>query len=103
MIGLNLRGLLLNMDKGFDAKSLRRACFRRGIRPNVKENPRNRKKTKPGPKRFFDKEAYKRRSVCEHTFAWFDAFRTLLVRFETSIVNWKSWHYLAAFMMAAKV
>ena len=101
--GINLKGIRLNMDKGFDCKKLRRFCFRHGLIPNVKENPRNRKRPKPGPKRLFDEEAYKNRFVCERTWAWFDSFRTLLVRFETSVVNWKSWHYLAAFMMVAKV
>ena len=101
--GIALKGLRLNMDKAFDCKKLRRFCFRHGIIPNVKENVRNRKKPKPGPKRVFNEEAYKNRYVCERTWAWFDSFRTLLVRFETSIVNWKSWHYLGAFMMVAKV
>lgn len=101
-VGINWHKLRLNMDKGFDSKQLRRACFRHGLVPNVKENRRNRKKPKPGPKRVFDEEAYKRRFVCERMFAWFDSFRTLLVRFETSVVNWKSWHYLAAFSMLVK-
>ena len=91
------------MDKGFDCQKLRRFCFRHGLIPNLKENPRNRKNSKPGPKRLFEEEGYKNRFVCERTWAWFDSFRTLLVRFETSIANWKTWHYLAAFMMVAKV
>lgn len=102
-VGISLKGLVLNMDKGFDCKKLRRFCFRHGIQPNVRENKRNRKKPKPGPKRFFDEEAYRRRYVCERSWAWFDSFRTLLIRFDTSLVNWKSWHYLAAFLMVAKL
>ena len=57
-VGLNWQKIRLNMDKGFDSKQLRRACFRHGLLPNVKENPRNRKTPKPGPKREFDEEAY---------------------------------------------
>ena len=102
-VGMNLRGVLVNMDKGFDSKPLRRFCFRHGMIPNVKENVRNRKKPKRGRKRKFEEEAYKNRFVCERTWAWFDTFRTLLIRFDTSTVNWKSWHFFAAFMMVPKV
>lgn len=101
--GINLKGVFVNMDKGFDSKELRHFCFRHGLLPNVKENKRNRKKPKRGRKRKFEEEAYKNRFVCERTWAWYDSFRTLLVRFETSIVNWKSWHFFASFMMVPKV
>lgn len=43
--GIKTDGSILNADKGFDSQSLRRACYRRKILPNVKENKRNRKKT----------------------------------------------------------
>lgn len=101
--GISLKGVLVNMDKGFDSKRLRRFCFRHGMIPNVKENVRNRKKPKRGRKRQFEEEAYKNRFVCERTWAWFDSFRTLATRFETSVENWKSWHCFAAFMMVPKV
>lgn len=101
-VGLAWHKVRLNMDKGFDSKALRTICFRYGLIPNVKPIERQRRRAKPGPKRLFDEAAYKRRFVCERTFAWFDSFRTLLIRFETSVVNWKSWHYLAAFSILAK-
>lgn len=91
------------MDKAFDSKALRRFCFRHGLIPNVKENTRNRKKPKRGRKRKFSEEVYNNRFVCERTWAWFDSFRTLITRFETSTRNWKSWHYFAAFMVVNKV
>ena len=46
--GIKLKGVVVNMDKGFDSKALRRFCFRQGLVPNVKENVRNRKKPKRG-------------------------------------------------------
>ena len=101
--GIRLKGVVVNMDKKFDIKALRQFCFRHGLIPNVKENVRNRKKPKRGRKRKFDEVAYKNRFVCERTWAWYDSFRTLLTRFETSTCNWKSWHYFASFMMVPKV
>ncbi|MBL7991776.1 MAG: transposase, partial [Candidatus Kapabacteria bacterium] len=35
-----------------------------------------------------DDELYKRRMVIEHTFAWLDSFKGLLVRYETKLKNW---------------
>lgn len=43
--GVKTGGSILTADKGFDSQSLRRACYRKKIFPNVKENKRNRKKT----------------------------------------------------------
>ena len=101
-VGIPLKGVVVNMDKGVDSKALRQFCFRHGPVPNVKENVRKRKKPKRGRKRKFEEETYKNRFVCERTWAWFDSFRTLSIRFETSICNWKSWHFFAAFMMVPK-
>jgi transposase len=98
--GVMVENSLLNADKGFDSKSLRRACRRRKIEPNIKENIRNRKKPKRGRKRFFNKNVYKRRFVSERAFAWIDAFKTLFVRFDKLDESWLNWHYLAfAFIM----
>ena len=43
-VGLDLRGAYLNLDGGFDSKANRKAIFNAGMIPNIKENPRNRKK-----------------------------------------------------------
>jgi transposase len=101
--GVVVQNSILNADKGFDSKKLRRACRRRNIMPNIKENSRNRKKSKRGRKRFFNPEIYKRRFVNERTFAWLDSFRTLLVRFDKLDENWLSWHYLAFTLILLKV
>ena len=98
-----LKKATLNMDKGFDSQGLRRAIQRRNMKPNVKENKRNRKKNKRGRKRFFDEELYAKRFCVERTFAWLDSFRSLIIRYETSIVNWKSLHFLAAIILYVKV
>lgn len=81
--GLTLPGAVLNLDAGFDSKTNRKCIFNAGLRPNIKENPRNRQKPKRGRKRFFDAVLYKLRFIVERTFAWEDKFKRLLLRFET--------------------
>jgi transposase len=94
---------ILNADKGFDFKNLRRACRRRNIKPNIKENIRNRKYPKRGRKRFFSEKIYKKRFVNERAFAWLDSFKTLLIRFDKLDENWINWHYLAFTLILIKV
>jgi len=81
--GLDLAGAVLNLDAGFDSKANRKGVFNAGLKPNIKENPRNRQKPKRGRKRFFDVALYKLRFIVERTFAWEDKFKRLLLRFET--------------------
>jgi transposase len=101
--GIVVQNSMLNADKGFDSKNLRRACRRRNIEPNIKENIRNRKNKKRGRKRFFNKDVYKRRFVNERTFAWLDSFKTLFVRFDKLDDNWINWHYFAFTLILLKV
>jgi hypothetical protein len=51
---LSFRGAHINLDGGFDSASNRKAIFNAGLIPNVKENPRNRKRPKRGRKRLFN-------------------------------------------------
>jgi hypothetical protein len=81
--GLELAGAVLNLDAGFDSEANRKGVFHAGLKPNIKENPRNRQKPKRGRKRFFDAALYKLRFIVERTFAWEDKFKRLLLRFET--------------------
>jgi hypothetical protein len=53
-VGLDLRGAYLNLDGGFDAAQNRKGIFNAGMIPNIKENPRNRKRAKRGRKRLFN-------------------------------------------------
>ena len=50
--------------------------------PRAAENPRNRKTTKRGRKRFFNAAIHALRMRVERTFAWEDKFKRLLLRFE---------------------
>jgi transposase len=83
LTGLDLTGAYLNLDGGFDSKTNRKAIFNAGMIPNIKENPRNRKTTKRGRKRFFNRAIHALRDRVERTFAWEDKFKRLLLRFES--------------------
>jgi hypothetical protein len=97
--GINLKDLFLNADPGFDSKELREACQEEEIIPNVKANPRNSANQQQEPYQsgthIFDDELYKDRYVIEHANAWIDGFKALLVRFEFSVRNWVSLHFMA--------
>ena len=82
LTGLALHKAYLNLDGGFDSKHNRKAIFNAGLIPNIKENPRNRKTTKRGRKRLFNKAIHALRDRVERTFAWEDKFKRLLLRFE---------------------
>jgi Transposase DDE domain len=82
LTGLELNKAYLNLDGGFDSKHNRQVIFNAGMIPNIKENPRNRKTTKRGRKRLFDKAIHQLRDRVERTFAWEDKFKRLLLRFE---------------------
>lgn len=81
-VGLDLRGAYLNLDGGFDSAHNRKCMFNAGMIPNINENPRHRKTTKRGRKRFFNAAIHALRMRVERTFAWEDKFKRLLLRFE---------------------
>lgn len=93
--GISVDGLFINADGGFESKAFRRACERHGIILNCPHNKRNTKGlTDDCP--YFDELMYEERFVVERTNAWMDAFRSFLLRFDTSISSWTAWHYLFA-------
>ena len=81
-VGLNLKGAYVNLDGGFDSTHNRQLIFNAGLIPHITENPRNRKTTKRGRKRFFNEAIHALRMRVERTFAWEDQFKRLLLRFE---------------------
>ena len=81
-MGMDLSGAYLNLDGGFDSARNRQGIFIAGMIPNIPENPRNRKATKRGRKRFFNEAIHALRMHVERTFAWEDKFKRLLLRFE---------------------
>jgi Transposase DDE domain len=81
-VGVDLTGAYVNLDGGFDSRRNRKMIFNAGMIPNIKENPRHRKTTKRGRKRFFNEAIHALRMHVERTFAWEDTFKRLLLRFE---------------------
>ena len=81
-VGLDLKRAYLNLDGGFDSAHNRQCIFNAGLIPNIPENPRNRKTTKRGRKRFFNTAIHALRMRVERTFAWEDKFKRVLLRFE---------------------
>jgi glutaredoxin 2 len=49
---------------------------------------------------YFDEKLYQRRNLIERAFAQMDAFKALLIRFETSARNWLSFNNIAIFVIA---
>ena len=89
-----LEGLFMNADSGFDARALRKACFRRDIEANIAHDPRA-VPSEAAAGHCFDAERCRQRTAIECTNAWLDSFKTLLVRYETNVENWIVFHFLA--------
>lgn len=88
-------GLFLNADSGFDCIKLKYNCIEKDIIPNIDRNPRNNNTIEEEQCYYFDKELYKSIWVIERTNAWLDSFKTILIRYETNNIHWRTWHFLA--------
>lgn len=92
--GVDLTGVFMNADAGFDAENLRDLCAKKEIEVNIAENKRNEKAPKEDYV-YFDDELYKQRYVIERANAWLDGFKTLLVRYEGKVSTWMAAHFMA--------
>ena len=82
-VGFTIDKCVMSLDGGYDSHANRKLIFNHNMIPNVKENKRNRKKTKRGRKRIFDESIFQERfETIERVFAWEDKFKRLLMRFE---------------------
>jgi transposase len=95
--GINLDGLFVNADSGFDSKSFRQTCLKEGIIANVAFNYRNGDNNDEAY--LFDELLYKERYTIERMNAWMDSFRSLLNRFEVKTSSWMSFNYMAFMVM----
>ena len=89
--GITTDGLFLNADAGFDTNEFRSCCFENDIVGNIDKNERN----GADNEYLFDELLYKCRFVIERTNAWLDAFKAILVRFETNKIHWKALNLMA--------
>ena len=98
--GIPVDGLFCNLDAGFDGRALRLALDKHGVVSNVCPNRRN------GADSYaeycFDKEMYCERWMVERSNAWMDAFKAILVRFDTTVSGRKAWNYLAFIVIFLK-
>lgn len=91
--GIDLEGVFMNADAGFDAEGLRLACSERNIEANINPNEHN---TEPSAAyTYFDEQLYRRRFTIERTNAWLDGFKALLVRYEGLVKTWIAQHFMA--------
>ncbi|MDF9799715.1 transposase [Catalinimonas alkaloidigena] len=92
---IDVDGLFLNADAGFDSNSFRLTCFRHGIQLNAPLNTRNINNLADCDY-YFDELMYKERYVIERTNGWMDAWRRFLNRFDKTLVSWRAWHHIYA-------
>lgn len=83
---IRTEGLFLNADAGFDSQECRQICSQHHIEANIAFNKRN--GTTENRNEYFDELLYENRYVIERAFAWLDAFKALLIRYETTANNW---------------
>ena len=95
-----LKGLFLNADAGFDCNNFRKICETHDIIPNIAFNSAHGKLTER--EEYFDAELYKRRAFTEHPFAWMDAFKALLVRYETKANHWYNLNIMGALLIFSR-
>lgn len=89
--GIATDGLFLNADAKFDMEDFRVYCYQQEILDNIDQNRRN----GDMEEHLFDELLYKCRFVVERTNAWLDAFKAVLVRFETNAIHWKALDLIA--------
>jgi transposase len=97
LIELDLTGIECNLDAGFDSKQNRKLVWNTRMKPNIPENPRNRDTSKPkrGRPRYYNLKSYKKRFSVEKTFAWEDAYRSLVIRYDRKDGNYMGRKLLA--------
>jgi len=93
LANIPIKDLFLNADSGFDTASFRSYCYKNDIFDNIDKNKRNGNSFEAYA--IFDELLYKTRFVIERTNAWLDAFKAILVRFETKDSHWKALLLLA--------
>lgn len=93
LANIPVKGLFLNADSGFDTSDFRSYCYINEIFDNIDQNKRNGNSCESNT--VFDELLYKTRFVIERTNAWLDAFKAVLVRFETNDFHWKGLLLLA--------
>jgi hypothetical protein len=90
---INLAGVFLNADAGFDSKELGKECTVKNIEANIAINKRSSKDCLVDT--YFDEQMYKKRIVIKQANAWLDSFKTLLILFKVLAQTWLAFHFMA--------
>ena len=91
----------MNADAGFDKEKLKNICQDKKIKANICPNKQN-KKEPDVDYQCFDELLSKRRIKIEHTNAWMDSFKALLIKGETKARNWISLQWMAFIILFSK-
>lgn len=84
--GIELNGVFMNADAGFDAEALRQQCSQRNIEANTDSNPR---KGKHGDACVYFDEVIVQETLCHRMNQCLDCdFKALLVRYEGRAASW---------------
>jgi transposase len=95
-----ISGLFLNADAGFDSEKVREYLNLQGIIANI-DIKKNRKKDESFDL-YFDPKLYKERATCEHSFAWLDACRSVIIRYDILASCWLTMNLLGSLMIFLK-
>lgn len=94
---IDVKGLFMNADAGFDSQKVRDKCNDREIIPNICPNKRNGNNDN---QQLLDEKLYKERYAIERTNAWMDSFRSVLNRFDTTVSSWIGFNFIAFCVIA---
>ena len=96
---------VINADAAYDSKKIREYNRRRGIRSNIPQNRRNRKKEKKkrGRPCRMKKEEYKHRRSVERLFGWLKSFKRIAVRYEKLASTYTTFILLACILILWRV
>lgn len=100
-MNIDLNGLFLNADGGFDSFEFRQLLDGKYIQANIAINKRNTKLAEVKDY-YFDETLYAKRKLAEHPFAWMDGFKAMLVRYEKLAVTWFSMNIMTMFHIFMK-
>jgi len=96
---------IINADAAYDSEEIRKYNRKRGIKSNISENRRNRKKEKKKRGRPYrmKKEEYKHRKSVERLFSWLKAFKRIAVRYEKLAATYTAFILLACILILWRV
>ena len=86
-VGLNIKNSIISLDSAYDSRENRKVIFNHDMKPNIKENPRNRKDPKGRKKDYIEEVCQERFETIERVFAWEDKFRKLVTRYEVKSIH----------------